>query len=84
MTETRQCYIKPCPVNGVFGEWSEYSISNTSCGGGVQYRERKCDSPPPKYRGKDCDGPIRESVTAGKPNVHLKYKILRSIFYLFP
>ena len=25
-----------------------------------------------------------KSVTVGKPNVHLKYKILRSIFYLFP
>ena len=60
-TETRQCYAKPCPVNGVFGKWSKYSVCSASCGGGVQYRERKCNSPPPKYGGKDCNGPIRQT-----------------------
>ena len=60
-TETRQCYAKPCPVNGVFGKWSKYSICSASCGGGVQYRERKCNSPPPMYGGKDCNGPTRET-----------------------
>ena len=62
-TQTRECSIKPCPVNGVFGKWSEYSTCTVSCGGGLQYRERKCNSPSPKYGGKDCDGPIRESRT---------------------
>ena len=66
MTATRHRYIKPCPANGVLGEWSEYSISSTSYGGGVQYREQKCDSPPPKYGGKDCDGPIREKRYCGE------------------
>ena len=60
-TETRECFIKPCPVNGGFGEWSNYSTCSVSCGGGVQFRERSCDSPPPKYGGKDCDGPRREN-----------------------
>ena len=66
MTETRHRYIKPCPANGVLGEWSQYSISSTSYGGGVQYREQKCDSPPPKYGGKDCDGSIREKRYCGE------------------
>ena len=59
--ETRKCFIKPCPVNGAFGNWSEYSVCSVSCGKGVQYRERKCDSPLPKYGGKDCDGLTREN-----------------------
>ena len=29
----------------------------------MQYRERKCDSPLPKYGGKDCDGATRENRT---------------------
>ena len=62
-TETHKCSIKPCPVDGVFGNWSNYSTCTVSCGEGVQYRERKCDSPPPKHGGKDCDGPTRESRT---------------------
>ena len=32
----------------------------------MQYRERKCDSPLPKYGGKDCDGPARENRTCGE------------------
>ena len=60
-TETRECFIKPCPVNGAFGKWSNYSTCSVSCGGGVQFRERYCDSPSPKYGGKNCDGLRRES-----------------------
>ena len=41
--------------------WSNYSSCSVSCGGGVQFRKRSCDSPPPKYGGKDCDGPSREN-----------------------
>ena len=65
-TETRQCYLKPCPVNGGFGNWSKYSVCSVSCDGGVQYRERKCNSPPPKYGGKNCDGPTREKRSCGE------------------
>ena len=62
-TQRRECSITPCPVNGVFGKWSKYSSCSVSCGGGVQHRETKCDSPLPKYGGKDCDGPTRENRT---------------------
>ena len=41
--------------------WSNYSSCSVSCGGGVQFRKRSCDSPPPKYGGKDCDGLSQEN-----------------------
>ena len=46
---------------GGFGKWSNYLTCSVSCGRGVQFRERNCDSPPPQYGGKDCDGPSREN-----------------------
>ena len=64
--ETRECSIKPCPVNGGFGIWLNYSTCSVSCGGGVQFRKRNCDSPSPKYGGKDCDGPSRENRICGE------------------
>ena len=74
-TEICECSSHPFPVNGVFGNWSEYSICSLSCGGGVLYRERKYNSPPPKYGGKDCDGPIREIRSCGETECPSNFKI---------
>ena len=60
-SETRECSTDPCPINGGFGGWSTYSKCSASCGGGAQSKERKCDSPPPQFGGKDCVGPTSES-----------------------
>ena len=75
-TETCQCYTNPCPVNCVFGNWSEYSIRIVSYGGRLQYRKRKCDSPPLEYAGKGCDGPIRENRSCGETKCPCSFKIV--------
>ena len=60
--ETALCNIKPCPVDGGYGEWSPFLACSRTCGGGKSVRSRKCDSPAPKHGGKDCSrlGPPRD------------------------
>ena len=83
MTETRECFIKPCPVNGGYGKWSNYSTCSVSCGGGVQFRERNCDSPPPKYGGKGCDGPRRENRSCQEKECPGTLKVSHFCFKLY-
>lgn len=45
-----------CLVNGGWGPWSPWDTCSATCGGGVQNRKRLCNSPLPKYGGKDCVG----------------------------
>ena len=79
-TETRKCSIDPCPINGGFGKWSNYSTCSVSCGGGVQFRERTCDSPSPQYGGKDCDGPSRENRSCWETECRGSFK--KKFFFL--
>ena len=46
----------PCPVHGGWGVWSLWSVCPVKCGIGLIYRNRKCDSPFPKYGGLPCQG----------------------------
>ncbi|XP_065187399.1 SCO-spondin-like isoform X2 [Sycon ciliatum] len=55
-TQTRTCYQGYCPIDGVFGSWSDWSVCSRTCGGGMQARSRLCDSPPPLFGGKECTG----------------------------
>ena len=61
--EVVPCNTKPCPVDGGYGEWSDFSSCSRSCGGGESVRARQCNNPAPEYEGKDCSllGPARES-----------------------
>jgi len=54
--ETRMCNTHHCPVDGGWGNWTQWSACNGTCGTGRQNRTRKCDSPPPAYDGKQCSG----------------------------
>ena len=33
------------PIDGGWSEWSSYTNCSRECGGGLQYRQRKCDNP---------------------------------------
>ena len=41
-------------VHGAWGDWSEWSVCNSDCGGGNQRRTRVCDSPAPEFGGDEC------------------------------
>ena len=41
-------------VNGVWGEFAEWTECPVSCGGGERSRVRTCDSPAPAHGGNDC------------------------------
>jgi hypothetical protein len=43
-------------LDGNWGEWIATSDCSVSCGGGIQSRERSCDSPAPSGVGIDCIG----------------------------
>ena len=47
-----------CPIHGIWGPWSEYSLCSGSCGIGSMTRTRLCDSPAPKYGGEECVGDL--------------------------
>lgn len=57
--ESMECNIHACPIDGVWGNWSEWSSCTVTCGPGTQERTRECT--PPRHGGKDCQGPSRES-----------------------
>jgi len=57
--ESSVCQIKPCPVDGKWGPWSEFGDCSKSCGGGIQQRTRECT--PPLHGGKPCEGEASES-----------------------
>lgn len=47
-------------VDGVFGEWSDWTACTAECGGGDQTRSRDCNNPAPNYGGLDCEGAFVE------------------------
>nr|XP_058953113.1 coadhesin-like [Pocillopora verrucosa] len=60
--ETVDCNTHPCSVDGNWSPWSVFGRCSKTCGGGLKYRTRSCDSPPPSNRGKNCPGPSREAM----------------------
>ncbi|XP_041347702.1 coadhesin-like [Gigantopelta aegis] len=59
--EDRACNPNPCPVDGgwtEFTEWTDYDECSVLCGNGTkkQHRERDCTNPTPQYGGAECEG----------------------------
>merc|ERR1712203_1196081 len=59
-TETERCNENPCPINGAFSAWDDWTPCTAQCGGGDQTRTRRCDSPAPQHGGEDCVGELTE------------------------
>ncbi|KAL5016463.1 hypothetical protein ScPMuIL_006052 [Solemya velum] len=57
-TESQECNDFPCPVTGVFEDWTSWSECSLSCGNGTHYRNRTCIGP--FYGGENCTGPWNE------------------------
>nr|XP_058946642.1 uncharacterized protein LOC131774603 [Pocillopora verrucosa] len=53
-TETIKCKIDPCPVNGGYSPWEQWTACSVTCGNGQQSRIRTCNNPEPSYGGADC------------------------------
>ncbi|XP_016525323.1 unc-5 netrin receptor Da isoform X2 [Poecilia formosa] len=53
-----------CPVDGGWGEWSEWSVCSPDCD---RQRSRECTAPEPKHGGRLCDGAASaaENCTGG-------------------
>ena len=48
-------------VDGKWSSWSKYGGCSVTCGGGSQYRSRKCNKPAPENGGKPCVGASQQS-----------------------
>ncbi|XP_041691764.1 netrin receptor UNC5D-like isoform X1 [Coregonus clupeaformis] len=53
-----------CPIDGGWEEWSEWTLCSVQC---ERQRRRECNDPPPRHKGKMCDGPsdATENCTEG-------------------
>ncbi|KAJ7333862.1 Hemicentin-1 [Desmophyllum pertusum] len=79
---TRPCNRKHCPVNGGLSEWSKFGLCSKSCGGGARMRRRNCNSPVPRYGGKECDPrDLFETQTCG--NIKCPVKTLKRMDSLY-
>ena len=60
-SETRSCNEQACPVNGGWGDWTDWSECSAECDGGTQTRSKKCNNPAPANGGADCEGEDTET-----------------------
>ncbi|WAR12498.1 HMCN1-like protein, partial [Mya arenaria] len=65
--ETWLCYSGPFinPVDGGYGQWTEWGDCSTTCSTGTSTRTRACDSPAQAHGGAYCSvlGPASESLS---------------------
>lgn len=67
--ENRSCFLKVCPVDGNYGNWSSFGICSKTCGRGEKIRTRKCDSPAPVGEGRNCSR-LGSSIDIQPCNTH--------------
>ncbi|KAH9492583.1 Hemicentin-1 [Bulinus truncatus] len=64
--ETQLCNQQLCPIDGVWSTWSVWSQCSSTCGQGVQQRNRTCNGP--LFGGSDCSGAVNETQTCNLYN----------------
>ncbi|XP_065157281.1 uncharacterized protein gogo [Atheta coriaria] len=69
VADVRMDCVPTLPVteseSGGWGEWSPWTPCSSTCIGGTRNRYRFCDSPPPRYGAKFCEGPSVETEKCG-------------------
>lgn len=60
-TETEMCQLIPCPIDGGWGEWSNWTECSKTCSEGIKSRYRNCNNPPSQHGGKQCSGNFNQS-----------------------
>ncbi|XP_050515763.1 uncharacterized protein LOC114336298 [Diabrotica virgifera virgifera] len=69
MTDIRMDCVPTLPVtdqeSGGWGKWSSWTPCTSTCFGGTRSRYRFCDSPPPRYGAKFCEGSAVETEKCG-------------------
>ncbi|XP_052278788.1 SCO-spondin-like isoform X3 [Dreissena polymorpha] len=60
-SETQSCNIQPCPVDGNWGLWSNWSRCDVTCGNGKRTRNRPCEGI--AYGGQNCSGDALQTET---------------------
>ncbi|CAF1679281.1 unnamed protein product [Rotaria magnacalcarata] len=53
---------RPCPINGGWSNWTNFTTCSVTCGVGVYSRIRNCNSPVPQYGGDLCVGAPLETA----------------------
>ncbi|KAL5248471.1 hypothetical protein ACHWQZ_G017609 [Mnemiopsis leidyi] len=59
--ENQNCNTDPCPIDGGWSDYSDWSDCTETCGTGRQIRTRTCTKPAPQYGGADCTGTAEET-----------------------
>ena len=69
-------------VDGGFSQWSGFGVCNKRCGGGTQFRTRRCTNPSPAHGGKDCVGRKTETRSCNTDRCSGKQRINTSEAYV--
>ncbi|XP_052121431.1 hemicentin-1 isoform X3 [Frankliniella occidentalis] len=56
VSQSQICDLPPCPVDGKWSLWSDWSKCSVTCGAGLQTRWRQCNNPTPAHGGLECKG----------------------------
>ncbi|KAJ8318031.1 hypothetical protein KUTeg_003122 [Tegillarca granosa] len=69
ITMSKPCYNGPCPVDGGWSKWSEFTMCSADCGAGRMTRVRLCNEPEPVGSASCLGYSISTKNCMGKCNV---------------